>query len=245
MLSAERVNGTWLKLPPGECEIYLRQYYADWDHEKPAMLTIERIGAIYPPPPITRDQMQERMAMLNSWLRVQSEFYKSSVMRHLNADPGIVPIVSIPEAFQDVVHSNGAYRCRDGEAVIMELTPPKCLYWNFQLANLQWESMEFHQRQTSINCHRAVLDDDGVLRVVISHEDPGVPNWFDTNGRRLGLIAGRYFRSESAPVPTLKRVPLPDIQNHLKTSRRVTPDQRQAQLKRRQASVFARLAGDQ
>jgi hypothetical protein len=244
-LSAEPQEGTWLRLPPGECEIYLRQYYADWDRETPAMLTIERLGATYPPPPVTREQMQERMSLLNSWLRVQSEFYKSSVERHLSADRHSVPIVSIPEAFQDVVYSNGAYRCAEGEAVIMELTPPRCLYWNFQIANLQWEPMEFHQRQTSINCHQAVLDDDGVLRVVISHQDPGVPNWFDTNGRKLGLIAGRYFKSESAPVPTLKRVPFADVHDHLRTSRRVTSAQRQALLRRRQASAFARLAGDQ
>mgnify|MGYP000287624756 CR=1 FL=1 len=32
------------------------------------------------------------------------------------------------------------------------------------------------------------VDDDGVIRLVLSHTDPGVANWLDASGRRSGLL---------------------------------------------------------
>ena len=47
-----------------------------------------------------------------------------------------------------------------------------------------------------------------MLRVVIAHEDPGVANWLDTAGHSEGPIILRCVRTESAPVPTTRVVPI-------------------------------------
>jgi hypothetical protein len=246
VLSQEEQPGNWLKLPEGECEIFIRQYYADWDNEKPAHLTIERIGAVYPPPPPTRAEMTERLQMVSDWLRTQSAYFDKSIKFHLSTDPGVLPQLMIPEAFQDNAYLNGHYRCREDEAVILEVQPPQAYYWSFQLLNLQWEAMDYHMRQTSLNFKQAKLDADGKLRIVISHRDPGAANWFDTSGRTLGLLAGRYYKADGVPIPTLRKVPFDSLWEHLPSgTARVTPKDRQIIIKDRMASAFRRFCGDQ
>jgi hypothetical protein len=246
VLSAKPQPGNWLRLPEGDCEIFIRQYYADWESERPALLTIEREGAHYPPPPPTREAIAQRLGMVADWLRTQSAYFEKSIQFHLSTDPAVLPQLPIPEAFQDNVYLNGHYRCAAGEAVVLEVTPPSAVYWGFQLANLQWEAMPYHERMTSLNFRQSRLDTDGVLRIVISHQDPGVPNWLDTSGRTLGLLSGRYYKAESAPLPTLRVVPLGTVREHLPSETpRVTAAERQATLRRRRESAFRRLCGDQ
>jgi hypothetical protein len=246
VLSAKPQPGHWLRLPEGECEIFIRQYYADWDSERPALLTIEREGATYPPPPPTREAISQRLAMVGDWLRTQSGYFEKSIRFHLSTDPAVLPQLPIPEAFQDNVYLNGHYRCAADQAVILEVAPPSAVYWGFQLANLQWEAMTYHERMTSLNFRQARLDSDGGLRIVISHADPGVPNWFDTSGRTLGLLSGRYYKASSVPLPTLRTVPIQSIHEHLPSDTpRITAGERQATLRRRRESAFRRLCGDQ
>jgi len=84
------------------------------------------------------------------------------------------------------------------------------------------------------------------LRIVISHGDPGVPNWFDTSGRTLGLLSGRYYKATSVPLPKLTIVPFTDLRNHLPVDTPfVSLEERQAALRRRRQSAFRRLCGDQ
>ena len=56
-----------------------------------------------------------------------------------------------------------------------------------------------------------MVDDDGMLRVVIAHDDPGVANWLDTAGHSAGPVILRCVRTESAPVPTTRVVPFDDV----------------------------------
>ena len=56
-----------------------------------------------------------------------------------------------------------------------------------------------------------MVDDDGLLRVVIAHHDPGVANWLDTAGHSEGPIILRCVRTETAPVPTTSVVPFAEV----------------------------------
>jgi hypothetical protein len=136
----------------------------------------------------------------------------------------------------------GHFRCEPDEAVILEVTPPDCPYWSFQLMNHQWEALDWHLRQTSLNGHQAVVNGDGVFRAVISHRDPGVTNWLDPAGHRIGLVAGRYFRPPTASPARLRTVPFASLDEALPPDTvRLTPPERQAALRRRMLSVRRRM----
>jgi hypothetical protein len=77
------------------------------------------------------------------------------------------------------------------------------LYWSFSLGNVWWETIDYGNRQSSLNGHQAVVDDDGKVRVVVAHQDPGAANWLDTGGHSEGAIILRCVRTVTAPVPTV------------------------------------------
>ena len=52
-----------------------------------------------------------------------------------------------------------------------------------------------------------VVDDDGRFRMVLSHEDPGVPNWLDCGGHSRGLLSYRWFWPEGDPSFSTRVVP--------------------------------------
>ena len=102
----------------------------------------------------------------------------------------------------------GSWEIAPDEALVIEVEPPEGLYWSYSLGNPWWETIDYGSHQSSLNGHQATVDDDGVLRTVIAHEDPGVANWLDTAGHSVGPIILRCVRTETAPVPTTRGHPV-------------------------------------
>jgi Protein of unknown function (DUF1214) len=241
IISSTRQDGNWLQLPEGKGCIIIRQYYYDWLTEEPAALVIERVGAQYPPAPVSPASVAEGMELLKAWMQNVPRACRHAVEGHYNAPADALEFVPIDFGWADLLYGRGHYTCAPDQAVIVELTPPAAPYWGIELVSHFWEAHDWHLRQTSINGHQAVLDTDGVFRAVIAHTDPGVPNWLDTAGHPVGLIAARYFRAETTPVPTLRTVPLAALRDHLPADTvKVTPAQRQESLRARALSVRRR-----
>ena len=67
-LGGEERRGNWLALAPNAEFALVRQYFNDWEHERPADVYIERIGATYPAPTPTPEQVEARFARLRDWI---------------------------------------------------------------------------------------------------------------------------------------------------------------------------------
>jgi hypothetical protein len=64
----------------------------------------------------------------------------------------------------------------------------------------------------TINGNRVVYEPDGSWTIVISRQNPGVPNWVSTADRRRGLVWFRWFLPAETPKPLETRVvPLAEI----------------------------------
>jgi len=136
----------------------------------------------------------------------------------------------------------GSWELREGQALVIEVTPPEALYWSVSLGNHWWETIDYAHRQSSLNGHQAVIDDDGVFRVVVSHTDPGVANWLDTAGHRQGPMIFRWLRAQDAPVPTTRVVAVDELVTTLPAgTARVNQAQRRAVIARRRAAVRRRF----
>jgi hypothetical protein len=133
------------------------------------------------------------------------------------------------------------------EALIIESRipePPQ--YIGFHLANLWGESLDYANHQTSLNGFQVEPDADGVLRYVVAHRDPGVPNWLDTTGHREGFLTPRWAYSKQ-PTPdrwpsiSAKKVRFDEIRQHLPADvRTVGADERAARIRVRQEHVQRR-----
>jgi hypothetical protein len=241
VLSRERSDRNWVPLREDTTWLFLRQYYYDWNTEIPADLVIEKDGAIYPPPPPTAADSDAQLRQLAGWLRNGPPALREFVQTFTRTPGDLIPFTPDPVGMEGLCYGRGHFACEADDAVILEVTPPDCLYWSFQLLNQNWESLDWHVRQTSLNGHQATLDDDGVFRAVISHHDPGVPNWLDPAGHTHGLIGGRWLRATSNPSATLQTVPFEDLRKHLPPhTPQITQPQRQEQLRQRMLGVARR-----
>ena len=247
ILGGERdSHPNWLALREDAGFVLIRQYFNDWDHERPADLLIERLGAEYPIPRARSDRVADQLELLETWLDRGGALWEQMSRSFLGLEPNHL-LVHLPEnagehtGMSGQAYGIGNFRCDPGQAVVVEFTPPACHHWSVSLANYYWQSIDYATRQTSLNGHQAQLDEDGVFRAVIAHEDPGVANWLDTGGHTEGSIAARFLRAESAPTPHLRAVPYANLEAELPaTVKRIDPATRGEILARRRRAVLRR-----
>lgn len=237
-LSKKQRSGNWLQLPDGNCNLVFRQYFYDWVTERPANIRIECVGSTLPPPPLTTEQIRERAELLIDWFRNAPQQFAEVAHSYHDAPKDTLKFDGISFGWKDLQYGKGVYECDEDEAIIIEFTPPDAYYWSLQLSSHFWEARDYPLRQTSLNGHQAVQDDDGIMRIVICHKDPGIANWLDAGGHRKGLVAMRYYLSNTQPIPYMKRVPFSALISELpEETCKVTPEQRLNTLQERFQSV--------
>jgi len=209
----------WLRSGPDAGWLLSRQYFADWESERPADLVIERVGARFPPPPPSAADLGARLDRLRRWLDGGARYFEGLAKMCLDLSPNTVRFIEPARAgrggLAELAYGLGNFRLGPDEAVVLEVEPPACAYWSFALGNGYWESLDWSRRQSSLNDHQARLDEDGRFRAVIATRDPGVPNWLDPQGHGQGTVFGRYLRTDRVPQPTLRTVPFASLRDVL------------------------------
>ena len=79
------------------------------------------------------------------------------------------------------------------------------------------ESLDYANHQSSLNAFQSEPDDDGVVRYVVAHTDPGAPGWLDTAGLRRGFLSLRWTYSQEPdrlPETSVRTVPLAELRSH-------------------------------
>jgi hypothetical protein len=248
ILSAERpvgYTGDWWRLDPTTVSLLMRKTSADWRHEIDPRIAIDRLD---PAPPLTPEERARRFSDLKDWIatRITSEM---RLARYYREHHGINTIKKSELRAADSgrwtqVYLDGAFQIADDEALILETSvPAKCRYWQILLADDRFTTIDWVNRQSSLNDYQARLDKDGKFRAVIAAGDPGVPNWLDTASERWGVIQMRWNRCSENPTPEVRKVALKDVRKFLPADTPVvTPEQRKAQLhERREAAQLRQL----
>jgi hypothetical protein len=243
LLSKSPQPGNWLSLGDNAEHLSIRQFFNDWQNEKAAELHISTID-----PASTLPGAPDKSAIGKAFDNV-ARFVSNSAVRFNNiarnrlysASPNTF---SLPEksphgmGSKRQVYAGSHYKLLDDEALLIEMSAPDAYYWNIVLGNTWAQSADYQYRQSSLNGHQAVIDNDGILRVVISHRDPGLANWLDTAGRLTAPMNLRMNGLKTQPWIKTKRVPFLELDQHLPAhSKRVTPQQRRAQLANRSKAI--------
>ena len=247
VLSREKQDGYWLELPEGPATILSRQVYSDWDRENPARLMIERVGASYSPPPVSPEIFAERVQMMNDFMRSQVEIVQHVSANYFKGGVNSLEHVPVPSeaGFSAYEYLWGNYVCRPDEAIIVEYEMPRSRYGAINLHNLAGDGAQSHLRHVSINGDQGSANGDGVFRVVISHEDPGVKNWLDTRGRDFGLLMAKFYKPDTVPVARMQVVPGDRLRDFLPDDTDfVTQEERREIMRQRLISVHRRLMTD-
>jgi hypothetical protein len=255
-LSAERHDGNWLPIAEDATILVVRHFFYDWDSEVASSLSIERVGGGGGAKRSTgreggnekasrdpREAAARQLIALGDFVLGNLDFF----LQFSRPDTPNTFLPPLDGTNMGAAAENrpviGSFQLEPEEALVVEVTPPQGLYWSYSIGNPWWETIDYARHQSSLNGHQATVDDDGILRVVIAHQDPGVANWLDTSGHSAGPVILRCVRTESAPVPETRVVRFDDLAASLPAgTRRVTPEERRRTIASRRLAVSKRFS---
>jgi len=207
----------WLGLAPDASRLTMRHY---WESAEPPAtpptpdlaLSIELVAGEVPERPaaptdasvaqaITRMATYVRSRTLESMAKPGEGDQPAFVSRIPHEFPPPVPPGAHALAAADAAYSMSPYLLGPDEALVIRARWPECRCASVSLWNRQLQTFDYLRGRVSLNRASSVLDDDGWFRVVIAHEDPGVPNWITTEGRPFGLVFWRFMLPEG-PIET-------------------------------------------
>jgi hypothetical protein len=218
IMSAERPaghSGDWWQLADNTLRLTMRMASYDWINEVDPRVAIERLDEGPATPP---DEWARRFSNMSRWVEGVIGF-DIDLARHYREQHGInrlePPKIVLGRMPNQVIYV-GAYEISDDEALIIDTAlPASCRYWSILVTDALLRTVDWVNRQSSLNGFQARLDRDGRFRAVISARDPGIHNWIDKADNAWGIIQVRWNKPSDTPQPHVKRVPCADIRQHL------------------------------
>ncbi|MDE0613538.1 MAG: hypothetical protein F4124_12945 [Acidimicrobiia bacterium] len=210
--------GDWFQVEPELSRLLVRQFFSDWGAESHAELHLECLDPTNPPGRLDPARTVTLIGEVANEIDTVPKFWTDYAVGY--RDRGEV------NSFE---HVSGKYsgeglggsdqqayggcwfQVGPNEALLLEVTPPNCLYWNIQVGDTWFQSLDYINLPTTMNDSQARLDPDGVLRVVVSHVDPGIQNWMALGDCPQGVLTYRWNNADSAPVPDLKLMPMSEV----------------------------------
>jgi hypothetical protein len=246
ILSAEPHEGNWLPLDEGATMLVVRHFFYDWENEVPVTMSIEPLSG---PTDSEERATGEPQEVIARQVIALGDFVVENLDFFLGFSNPEAPNTFLPPLDGTAMGAAaenrpviGSWKLDPDEALIIEVTPPEGLYWSYSLGNLWWETIDYGNRQSSLNGFQAVVDDDGKVRVAVAHQDPGLANWLDTAGHSEGPIILRCVRTQTAPVPSTRVVSFDRLAGELPPDTRwVTPNERATAIEVRRKAVSRRF----
>jgi len=243
-LAPDEQPENWIPMHPDARLFQVRVYQSDWVRDAAPAFHIERLDAPPAAAPLSERNVASALERAAHWVEASARYWPRYAQRALELLPANQATPPRPAAggAENILYGSAAYDLGAGEALLIESEPPDADYWNFALHTVPWfESGDFVARQTSLNGDQLFLDGDGLARLVVAAEDPGSPNWLDTEGRPRGLLTYRYVWTRSAPAPRARVVPIETLRDQLPAGHpRTSPEDRLAALRRRREAAERR-----
>jgi hypothetical protein len=215
ILSQTRQGKNWLPLAADSTMLLGRQTFFDRKSEIPATAHIERIGGPKYPQPLSAERLDRGLAEAaafvlgtarsfadlsadfkrkpNDWITTEQEHWY-----RIGGDPKIF-------------YLHAYWELQPDEALVIEGEVPDCAFWNIQLDNYWWESLDYRYLPVHVSKGSARYNDDGGVTIVIAAKDVGVGNFIDTAGHTSGTLLLRWVDAKTHPVPTCRVMKLDSL----------------------------------
>ena len=240
----ERYTGDWLPLEPGTASLWLRAVSDRWGEESEPRIAITRLDGS------SRQRMAPEMLeqalatlaaraerTLEYGIRHADELAEGHFINRLKeidySQAGGMPLQSYHE---------GLFELGEDQALLVKAKMPQdCRLFSWALTDRMFVTLDWTNAHCSLNRAQAAIDADGVLRVIVAARDPGSPNWLETCGYASGVLQCRSSGSAQSPQIEALVIPLASAFKHLPAGTRcVSPEERQDQLRQRQAGMQMR-----
>ncbi|HWU67417.1 MAG TPA: DUF1214 domain-containing protein [Stenotrophobium sp.] len=225
VLSQQQRPGNWVRLEAGSNAVIVRQTFLDRRQERPAQMSIARLGNDATPEPLSAVRLQ-------SGLNNAAKFVEGTATLFANWAQGYLKHPNeLPPANQLLCQSVGGdpnifyyhsyWQLAEDEALIVQVPRvPECRFWNLQINNWWMESLDYRFHRIHLNQHSAKLDADGGVTMVLAHRKPdfpdGHPNWLETAGHDRGTMCMRWVGAKEHVHPATRVVRISEIAKELK-----------------------------
>jgi hypothetical protein len=224
-LGGEPQERNWLALDPEAARLTTRHYYETpepvaADRNLVIPLAIEVVDDPPGPPPTWDDaRVAAGLRRVVNYVRGKTvEAAKPGDLRPdwVSTTPNVFTKPEVPGdlafAAFDAAYAMAPYVLGADEALVITSRWPECRFANVTLWNRFLQTYDYVNRPVARNRSNTTLEPDGSWRMVIAHEDPGLPNWIDTEGRPFGIVYWRWFLPEGeVPTPETEVVKLADV----------------------------------
>lgn len=205
ILSKREQPGNWLPMTDETNQVNVRQTFQDRVNEKQAELRLERLGGEGErPEPFSPEKLVRGLEGATRFLRNTTGMFEQWAETFLpleNTMPhGDQEYCQLIGGDPNIHYFHSYWNLADDEVLVLESKKiPNCQTWNFQLDNWWMESLDYVNHTIHVNKHTAQYEDDGSVKVYISHRDPGHPNWVETAGHANGTMCWRWIGADEHP----------------------------------------------
>ena len=217
-LSSTPHEKNWLPMQSDTGTLIVRQTFSDRQSEIPAELSISRINcddAERSPSNLTAKRLDDGLRSASTLVAGASLLFAKWVndfQKHSNQLPMFDPDKSNAAGGDpNIIYYHSHWNLREHEALVIEVTPPECEFWNFQLSNYWMESLDYRFYDIHTNNHLAHYESDGSVRIIVAHQDPQKPNWLNTTGHTSGTMCFRWVRAKDHPQPQTRTINFADL----------------------------------
>lgn len=205
ILSKEKKGKNWLKIEDETSLVMVRQTFFDRSKEIPSDIRIEKIGSSGKPKPINPEMIDKGLktaALFTAGAPMLFSKWAKGFQKHTNKLPKFdLAKSNAAGGDANIIYHHSHWKLDEDEALVINVKPPECDSWNFQLNNYWMESLDYRYFNICISKGNAVYNDDGSVRIIVSHKDPGLPNWIETCGHNEGTMCWRWYRLSEGEKP--------------------------------------------
>ena len=181
-------------------------------------VTIENLDGRKAPAPIDARAIDEGLKMATLFTAGAPMLFARwarGFQKHTNQLPLFDPAISNAAGGDaQIIYYHSHWKLQPDEALVIEVKPPDCDTWNFQLNNYWMESLDYRYYNICINKGNAHYEPDGSVRIIVSHKNPNLPNWIETGVHQEGTMCWRWYRiaeGASAVEPQCSTMKIDDL----------------------------------
>ncbi|MCB1704105.1 MAG: DUF1214 domain-containing protein [Halioglobus sp.] len=201
----------WLPMKDNSNLMIVRQLLKNRRTDQMAVFTIEPLNGKTTPQRLTAEKLAQGFTAAANFVNSTAAIFANHV-ENFKRTPNELVYNPIDKASSLGDPNNtiwyGYWALRENEALVIEVDPPECEFWNFQVNNYWEESLDYRYLDVTVNKYSARYEADGSLKIVIAHRDPGMGNWLVTEGHDVGTLCFRWTCVESMPQPRTRVVKL-------------------------------------
>lgn len=205
ILSKKRRGDNWLKIEESTSLLMVRQTFLYRNTEVPIEADIENLDGRTTPDFLTPQHIEAGLKMASMFVAgapILFARWAKGFQKHPNQLPMFDPEVSNAAGGDaEIIYYHSYWKLQPTECLRITVKPPACDTWNFQLNNYWMESLDYRYFTVCYNKGNAQYETDGSVVIMVSHTDPGRPNWINTCGHLEGTMCWRWYRLAEGVSP--------------------------------------------